>query len=71
MTSPCYSGYGFPSEIIERAIWLYLRFTLYRNVEELLSERRDELSYETKLLNVNFAEGLVEETQWALCFSHV
>jgi hypothetical protein len=27
MTSPCYSGYRFPSDIIQRAIWLYLRFT--------------------------------------------
>ena len=40
MTSPCYSGSGFPSDIIQRAIWLYLRFTLsYRDVEELLAER--------------------------------
>ena len=30
----------FPPEIIQRAIWLYLRFTLsYRDVEELLAER--------------------------------
>ena len=28
MTSPFYSGYRFPSDIIQRAIWLYLRFTL-------------------------------------------
>jgi transposase-like protein len=40
MTSPFYSGYRFPSDIIQRAIWLYLRFTLsYRDVEELLAER--------------------------------
>ena len=40
MTSPFYSGSRFPSDIIQRAIWLYLRFTLsYRDVEELLAER--------------------------------
>jgi putative transposase len=30
-----YSGYRFPPEIIQRAIWLYLRFTLsFRDVED-------------------------------------
>ena len=48
MTSPFYSGSRFPSDIIQRAIWLYLRFTLsYRDVEELLAERGVEVSYET------------------------
>ena len=43
-----YVGYRFPPEIIQHAIWLYLRFTLsYRDVEDLLSERGLELSYET------------------------
>jgi putative transposase len=28
MTSPFYSGYRFPADVIHRAIWLYLRFTL-------------------------------------------
>ena len=28
MTKISYSGYRFPSEIIQRAIWLYVRFTL-------------------------------------------
>ena len=47
MTSPFYSGYRFPSDIIQRAIWLYLRFTLsYRDVEELLAERGVEVTYE-------------------------
>jgi transposase-like protein len=37
-----------PAEIIQHAIWLYLRFTLsYRDVEELLAERGLDLSYET------------------------
>ena len=31
---------AFPAEIIQHAIWLYLRFTLsYRDVEELVAER--------------------------------
>ena len=43
-----YSGYRFPPEIIRRAIWLYLRFTLsLRDVEDLLSERGIAVSYET------------------------
>ena len=43
-----YHRHRFPSEIIQHAIWLYLRFTLsYRNVEELLAERGLDLSYET------------------------
>ena len=43
-----YSGYRFPPEIIQHAIWLYLRFTLsLRDVEELLTERGIEVSHET------------------------
>src|SRR3954464_4802836 len=38
----------FPAEIIQHAVWLYLRFPLsYRDVEELLAERGIETSYET------------------------
>jgi transposase-like protein len=38
----------FLAEIIQHAIWLYLRFTLsYRDVEELLAERGLDVSYET------------------------
>ena len=34
--------------IIQHAVWLYLRFTLdYRDVEELLTERGLDISYET------------------------
>src|SRR5260221_789365 len=41
-------GYRFPPEIIQRAIWLYDRFTLsLRDVEELLAERGIEVTYET------------------------
>src|ERR1700758_5089379 len=43
-----YKGYRFPAEIIQRAIWLYLRFTLsFRDVEDLLAERGITVSYET------------------------
>ena len=40
MTKISYSGYRFPPEIIQQAIWLYIRFTLsFRDVEDLLAER--------------------------------
>ena len=40
MNKISYSGYRFPPEIIQQAIWLYLRFTLsLRDVEDLLAER--------------------------------
>ena len=43
-----YVGYRFPPEIIDQAIWLYLRFTLsLRDVEDLLAERGLAVSYET------------------------
>ena len=43
-----YSGYRFPPEIIQQAIWLYLRFTLsLRDVEDSLAERGVAVSYET------------------------
>jgi DDE superfamily endonuclease len=42
-----YRGYRFPPEIIQQAIWLYLRFTLsLRDVEDL-AERGITVSYET------------------------
>ena len=43
-----YRRHRFAPEIIQHAIWLYLRFTLsYRDVEELLAERGLDISYET------------------------
>src|ERR1700740_2796228 len=43
-----YRRHRFPPEIIQHAIWLYLRFTLsYRDVEELLAVRGLDISYET------------------------
>lgn len=48
MTSLSYSGYRFPRDIIQRAVWMYLRFTLsFRDVEELLAERGIIVTYET------------------------
>jgi transposase-like protein len=47
MTKISYAGYRFPPEIIQQAIWLYLRFTLsFRDVEDLLAERGIGVSYE-------------------------
>ena len=43
-----YAGYRFPPEVIDHAIWLYLRFTLsFRDVEDLLAERGIAIAYET------------------------
>jgi transposase-like protein len=48
MAQLSYRRHRFPAEIIQQAIWLYLRFTLsYRDVEELLAERGLDVSYET------------------------
>ena len=48
MNKISYSGYRFPPELIQQAIWLYLRFTLsLRDVEDLLAERGVAVSYET------------------------
>ena len=43
-----YDRHRFHPDIIKQAIWLYFRFTMsYRDVEELLSERGIDTSYET------------------------
>ena len=48
MTKISYCGYRHPPEIIQQAIWLYLRFSLsFRDVEDLLAERGVTVSYET------------------------
>jgi hypothetical protein len=50
-----YKGYRFPPEIIQQAIWLYLRFTLsLRDVEDLLAERGIAVSYEAIRRRVNY-----------------
>ena len=48
MAQLSYRRHRFPAEIIQHAIWLYLRFTLsYGDAEELLAERGLDGSYET------------------------
>ena len=48
MAQLCYRRHRFPPEIIQHAIWLYVRFALsYRDVEELLAERGLDMYYET------------------------
>jgi len=43
-----YARHRYPPEVIQHAVWLYLRFTLsYRDVEELLAERGIQTSYQT------------------------
>jgi hypothetical protein len=55
MTKIRYSGYRFPPEIIQQAIWLYVRFTLsFRDVGDLLAERGIMISYETVRRWVNY-----------------
>ena len=49
-----YDGYRFPQEIIQQAIWLYLRFTLsFRDVKDLLAERGVMVSCESVRCWVN------------------
>ena len=48
MTKISYKRHRFPAEIIQHAVWLYFRFTLsFRDVEDLLSERGLDVSYES------------------------
>ena len=48
MALPSYFGYRFPPDIIQRAVWMYLRFNLsFRDVEELLAERGITVSHES------------------------
>jgi transposase-like protein len=48
MSAPSYAGYRFPPDIIQRAVWMYLRFTLsLRDVQELLAERGIVVTYES------------------------
>ncbi len=47
-TSNPYKRHRFPSEIIQYAVWLYYRFNLsHRDIEDLLSERGIDVSYES------------------------
>src|SRR5271170_5193294 len=48
MRTISYARHRFPPDIIQHAIWLYLRFTLsYRDVEDLLAKREVEVTNET------------------------
>ncbi len=48
MTAPSYRGYRFPADVIQRAVWMYLRFTLsYRDLQDLLAERGIQVSCKT------------------------
>jgi len=48
MSNISYRNLHFPPSIIQRAVWLYVRFNLSRrDVEELMAERGVEVSYET------------------------
>jgi hypothetical protein len=60
-----YRGYRFPPEIIQQAIWLYLRFTLsLRDVEDLLAERGIMVSYETVRRWVNHFGPVRRQSFW-------
>jgi transposase-like protein len=53
-----YARHRFPPDVIQYAVRLYFRFPLsYRDVEELLAERRIDVLYETV-------------RRWALKFGH-
>src|SRR6266849_10528665 len=50
MAGISYRRHRFPPDIIQHAVWLYLRFMLsYRDVEDLLAERGLDISDETVL----------------------
>jgi putative transposase len=58
-----YKGYRFPAEILQQAVWLYLRFTLsLRDVEDLLAERGVTVSYETVRRWVNHFGPMLQRT---------
>ena len=65
MNKISYSGYRFPPEIIQQAIWLYLRFTLsLRDVEDLLAERGVAVFYETVRRWVNHFGPMIAADLW-------
>ena len=48
MKTSVYFRHRFHPDIIRRAVWLYFRFNLsFRDIEEMLAERGDDISYET------------------------
>ena len=72
MNKISYSWYRFPPEIIQQAIWLYLRFTLsLHDVEDLLAERGVAVSYETVRRWVNHLGPMIAADQSAACDWHL
>jgi putative transposase len=52
--SKMYKRHRFPPEIIQYAVWLYHRFSLsHRDIEDLLAQRGNEVSYEAVRLWCN------------------
>ena len=48
MQTISFTRHLLPPDVIRHAVWLYARFTLgFRDVEDLLAERRLDISYET------------------------
>jgi len=48
VTPISYKRHRFPASVIQRAVWLYFRFTMsFRDVEDLMAERGIDVSYET------------------------
>jgi putative transposase len=48
MSSLSYGRHRFPIDVIQQAVWLYFQFPLsLRNVEDLLAQRGNDVSYET------------------------
>jgi hypothetical protein len=65
-----YRGYRFPPEIIQQAIWLYLRFTLsLRDIEDLLAERGIMVSYETVRRWVNHFGPMIAADLYMACYN--
>jgi transposase-like protein len=63
MASISFARHQFPPDVIRHAVWLHLRFTLsFRDVEDLLSERGLDLSYETvRRWVLKFGPGFAKE----------
>jgi hypothetical protein len=68
MTKISYSGYRFPPEIIQQAIWLYVRFTLsFHDVEDLRPLRRiPEMPHSASDGRLRFQSG-----RWKAVQAHV
>jgi putative transposase len=53
MSNSSYRRHRFPAALIQQAVWLYFRFPLsLRDVEDMLSQRGIDVSYETGPTNL-------------------